>query len=251
MAKKVKSIRDHVPHLLGGGAAVISLISLGFSVAGLHPTKLDLSVNAFLQIVGTITTGLAFLVGGYFALLAVSAYSSLRGIDKQVEKVQRLVRRANREVTSILRSFSNHFLTSIEDHIALESAIGGSMGENDEKLNRHLKKRKQELLLMRARMSYKFPYLDQKSREGLLGQLLVFGTEDDVAFLNELADSPHEPHAIRSTAQRVLRELKGRLAEPAAEQATAPPENVKVTRRKPKARPPRTRTARRSRMPRK
>ena len=200
--------------LASTGALLISITALVFSVSYLELNKLNFSAEALLTVSGILITALAFVLGAYFAFLAVKAFEDIRSVEKQVVKIEKLGQKAikaNKSINSILQSHLNDFVITIEYQMSLLDNLSGSVQTTDKKLFDNLLKRKEELFLMRARMCYKFPYLEMTLRQKFLLELSQHGTEEDLPYLRQVLDSSNENKDFKEIVRTAIQEIEKNL----------------------------------------
>lgn len=194
-------------------AAVISVFALVYSLADVDTAMLKFSADSLLAIFGTLVTAVAFVLGSYFAIMSMQVFEVIEKQVKKIQKIGRKAKEADKSVDSILHEHSQHLITTIEYQIALEDNLSNSIGKTDKKLLERLQTRRIELMRMRARLGYKFPYLDVSFREKFLLELSALGTREDLAPLAELVESDSEADEVKEIARGAISKIEDRLAE--------------------------------------
>ena len=157
---------------------IASRVSISLCVFYVKIDETEVTLSSLLSFFGLIITVLAFTVGAYFALIAIRAYEHLSTIEKVKKKLINLSSASK----NVLRQHAEFTLKIIEFQLYLEEL---KVGKDLHKSNRIIKIR-DELKLMRARMAYLFPMLNDDTRIKLLKELSVFGIDEDLPFITEL-----------------------------------------------------------------
>lgn len=224
---------------------LISVLALVLSFADIETSKLDFNANSFLTTTGAIISAVGFVLGIYFALLAVKAYGDIKKIEEQAKTVEThlknienlalnaekinssieaqvkitesLSQKAKEDndcINSLLNSHTNHYITTIEYQLDLDANLMNSL---DTEKTSHIKllakfeKRREELTTIRARMSYEFPNLESDKRKQFMTELGGLGNEEDLKYLEEILKSENEINDFKEIVKITIQNIKDKL----------------------------------------
>jgi len=191
--------------------AIISLVALNIIlliiIFSTFSGRTDL--NDFLSIIGTIITSFAFLIGCYFAVLAVSAYSHHREIEKiksdvviEALKIDNLKNRVSNTINDMIELMIDFINEQIKKTYKRRPGIIGRELENYQQIRRG------ELFRKRALAASQHPGLNHTRRENLMRELSTFGKRVDIAILKEIEADEKESEQIRKLANEIIEDLK-------------------------------------------
>jgi hypothetical protein len=212
-------MKKHFFLFLSITSILISILALVLSFADIDTNKLEFSTNSFLTVTGAIMSAMGFVLGIYFALLAVKAYGDIKKIEDQVIKIEMLAQKAetvNNSINSILNSHTNHFITTIEYQMDLDATLMNALDKNksaDLRQIQRFEKRREELTRIRARMSYEFIYLEINKRKQYLTELGGLGNEEDLPCLSDILTSENEGEEIKAITKIVIQNIKQRIGQ--------------------------------------
>lgn len=170
------------------------------------PTTFDL--NSFLSAIGAIVSAVAFLFGGYFALLAVNAYSHVRDIESKHSSIIELhnsIELASdnakntklqfdilyNDTSCILFDASIRFL---EDRINFLLDDSSSMIK--EELRPLIEHKVNSLNRQIALIALKYNMLKFEIRQGFINKLFSVGIKEDVKILKDALANESDDDAI-------------------------------------------------------
>lgn len=180
---------------------IISIISISicFSFVSLDETKV--TFNSLISVAGLIITALGFLLGSYFAFIAVRAYQYL----SDIEQIHNQLSNLDNERNMILTKYTEFILDNIDHQLNLELTLLNT----DESFSNSVQQRSNELYLLRSRMSYMFSNMDKTRRTSLMMELGQLGNQEDIIPLEELlgkTDSSCEFYNVIQTTLEAIRE---------------------------------------------
>jgi len=171
--------------------------------------------------IGILITAIAFLVGTYFALLAVSAYSHI----KDIEATKKTVEKESTDLTTRMEKLQGHFEIVYKDGLNIAQEMSNildnfishqiyvddvNLPQKQEDYEKYLLRRRTYLLRMRSRIALEYPYLNTLRRINLIREMLAFADSSDFELLNKSYLNSNEPGEIRDLAKNILDQLKNK-----------------------------------------
>ena len=177
---------------------VIAIFALIFSLSDIDCGFLKFSAAKFKDIISVFVSAVALLITAYFVILAIDAYSSVQAIKRIKEDVQSDVNgitNRKKELDILLRAYTQSLYDGLETQIELAELSKSEKLRND-------------LVIAQARMSYRYPMLDKKTRIELLSKLYDIGELQDINNVKILMLDPNEDTQIKEYAELVFENLK-------------------------------------------
>lgn len=177
----------------------------------------NITVANLLNMSAAITTGMAFLVGCYFALLAVTAYSHFRDIEKVKSHVTDISSNAGRTVASLNKKSEDMILTGkdhlstmssmIDESISIQLSIG-CMGKSNKHVKKQLQKKNISLRRMRSLLALKYDYFEKQRRINLIRELFEFATLIDLPTLKKASLANSDNSEIKEIVDAIIVKVK-------------------------------------------
>lgn len=201
-------------------SSVLATILIAITVIVLRAyAGLDLAL--IFTVAGTVITGLAFVIGAYFAVLAVSAYAHYKDIELQRKAADELVAVISAKDQSISSTYStclntaeiisNSARQSLEQADSLflfaNDMLIGLIPQLDENFRPKAAKMSEKIRSARACfiLSHPFASLEEK-----ISQILNLATVTDHASyetLKKIVDDDKENEQVKGYARRVLKSI--------------------------------------------
>lgn len=178
------------------------ILSLILSSRNIDTT--NCSIDKVMNYMGVIATIVGLVVTGFFVVLAIDMFSIYRDIKSTKETLTKdtiAFQKRQNEYDRILKDYAQSLYDGFEAQIGLASSSGRTT-------NTSLLK---ELQIKRARLSYKYPMLDDLKRIKLLLELGNIGEIQDIIPIQFIIENEDEPEEINKIAKKVLEELKIKL----------------------------------------
>lgn len=199
-------------------------LSLLFSIVALVMPTLDepLSFESsdVLNLLGVTITGVAFIIGCYFAFKAIEAYRHVRELEKQLKEINDLKNKLSKDVENISKNrdevFSNIVDTadlifeSIND-ILLTTAKSETL-DKDNETKKEIGNAIDQISHFRGKLFY-IKNVPDKDRDTYLQFLVNRGDELDLEKLKKIIADPTESEDIRNHAKRAYGMIQNRLKE--------------------------------------
>lgn len=195
-------------NIFGFLSLLISIIALVLSGSKSSNPFSTVDMLNFLSI--TITS-IAFMIGCFFAYMAVQAYRQLREIEKKIEETEATKKIMEKELNDFL-SAKNEVVSGIVETINFmhETAaefvmilLNPSSGEAPEKI---LGKSQEQISKKRGNLFF-LKILPTEEREAALRYIIQFGNESDLEKLEKIiADTSESPY-IRNLANDAYSKL--------------------------------------------
>jgi uncharacterized membrane-anchored protein YhcB (DUF1043 family) len=203
---------------------IIAVFALVFSLADLDCKSMSFSLEKLGDIIGILVSSFALVVGFYFAILAISAYSHVKKIQDQEEKVRDLInkwdanyQRSEKLIENSEKSIKNYTETmeelsknyaetlfdEIEEQIYIEELHNNTYSNKD---------RRNVLKVRRARLSYRCPMLDIEKRKQLMIELASIGDATDIEHIKKIISNFREHDSIKEVAKVILPILEKRVS---------------------------------------
>jgi len=198
----------------------IAIFALIFSLSDINCKFLQFSSTAFKEMMGVFISAVALVITAYFVILVIDAYSSVQEIKKIKENIQQDVNEiANeikkmkgdvqrdvnemtnqkKELYSLLCAYTQSLYDGLETQIELSERVSKS------------EKVRNDLYLIQARMSYRYPMLNKQTRIELLRKLHDIGELEDINNVRLLIINPNEDAQIKEYAELVFENLKSKF----------------------------------------
>lgn len=143
-------------------ALIIAIIAFTISLLN-YPLKIR--IDEFLSIAGVVVTAIAFLVGAYFSILAVSAYSHVRDIEmvkKNISTLEPKLLSMHDKSRGIARQLIN-----LIDNVYSQQINSGKQLQLKNANRDNIIRRINDLYRRRSRLAIEYDYLDKDRREPL------------------------------------------------------------------------------------
>ncbi len=199
---------------------IVTLIALLIAVLALYIVSItigteEISLDKVLAIVGVSISGIGFMVGTYFALLAVNAYSHVREIEHTRVEIENLTCEMRNEIcknTSLSKQLLTETVLRIEDFISAELNIAKyvSVVQLNEEAKNKIEKRQNYLLRERAILALRNDCFPQARRENLIRELFVVGKNKDLELIESVLQSPKENENIKRILKKVAERIRKR-----------------------------------------
>jgi hypothetical protein len=226
--------------IISGTALYLSFVHIDYSFFNITLKEVGNLLGIFVSTIGIIITA-------YFVILAIDAYSKVRKIDdarnealtskNETISIKEEVTLIKEEITSVEIN-AEHNLNELKKNVKnttetidknkkviseqknqveqlLKNYAETLYEEIDEQIEISLidkaKERENALRIRRARLSYRFPMLDEEIRIKLLNELASIGEKYDIIHIQKIIQDREETRKIRDIAKRVLEVLKKRL----------------------------------------
>ena len=184
--------------------AIFCIVALLFII----PATKQIEIGTVISILGLIITSTAFVLGTYFALLAVDAYSHIQNIKNIKNEIVEISESSKLLQTEI--SNNNKFLATTTADIVDEflshqiylNELPSAPETFKEEMRGYIKKRRIELQATRARILVQNKYLNTTRRENLIRELGVLGDRSDVMALEKIEEDNQEDSGIRNLAAK-------------------------------------------------
>jgi len=188
---------------------IISLVSLFYSFNNKDIADLDL--DKLISLLGIIITAIAFALGAYFVLVAVSAYAHARDIEKTKDSVEKNSTEISKYLDEI-RSQGNYIFINmvnmLDDFLGHQvSCFSDSFFSSlSTKYKRANERRLRDLMQIRGRLALKYPYFEKIRRMNLIRELTELGDTSDLRLLEELATN-EDDRELSALARVVIRKI--------------------------------------------
>ena len=173
---------------------ILSIISLLFSIVLLVFAlycKTPEGFGSYINIVGTLTTSIAFIVGSYFALLAVQAYGHIKDIDDLHNQIKlrsdsmlATLSEYKEEYINLESTRQQSILTFFDHQIALTFVNSFPLTMREE-LEPIISKRREELYRQRSLLAFDSAYLNEKTRLDRMREIINYGYENDSFYIQK------------------------------------------------------------------
>lgn len=189
-------------------ALVLAVGAIALQILGQH--YVSINWDKLFAIVGVVVTAVAFMVGTYFAVLAVNAYSHVREIHRvkesvaDIEPTLRILKDRTTTVAGKMVGLMDEMYSRQIDLVRNSSRSGAV----DRSL---LKKQINYMYRQRSRLAIDYEYLDTQRRVNLIRELWETGTVSDVERLERLLQRENEPPEIVEMGRAVKAGICARL----------------------------------------
>lgn len=181
-------------------ALLISICLLILEFFSEHAVRV--SLDTFISIAGLLVTVIAFLVGSYFAVIAVSAYSHVREIEhgrKAIEDLEPALKQRAKDTEDVARSMVLLMEGMLNEQISsIKRGSGVSLDERSRMKNRH-----NELLRQRSLLAIRYDAHDPTRRMALVRELFEVGKPEDLDDLRRLIKRDKESAELVRLARKV------------------------------------------------
>lgn len=153
---------------------IVAIIALVLACADIDVESLSLSLEKSATILGFFVSAFGLVIGGYFVVLAVNAYSHANKITQLVElsdEFKDKYEKHEKNIIHIINVYSNYIYEDISEHI---SSVGNSRSNEDIIRERFYLRQK------RARLIFLLPTIQQPIFEKLLLELGEIGNDEDL-----------------------------------------------------------------------
>lgn len=205
---------------------ILSLLSITIATVSisLHFFSIEkFDLNFFFTIIGVSASAIAFLIGSYFSILAVNAYSHIQDIDskhKQIDIIHSSAKDKHSEIqkhrkefeklqTESISAFFDSYTSFLEDKISF--LLDDSHPSFREQLRPVIEKKVNSLNRQLALIALKYNMLDEDRRSGYVTKLFSVGEQEDIdalkqALENEVNDETRSSikHLIRILEEKFL-----------------------------------------------
>lgn len=178
-------------------AVIISFISILISIFNIN-SPLKMEIDRIFSIIGLTTTVIAFLIGAYFALLAVSAYSHVKNIyivENNMEDLERKVYKKKEDLNLLSESVADLIYEFYSQQI--DSAHKSSNKTRYENI-KNFYYRKRSLLAI------KFSCLNNNKRITAITEFSATANKDDLPILQNLINNDKEDKDAIAAAKVVI-----------------------------------------------
>ncbi|MCC4242753.1 hypothetical protein [Thalassospira povalilytica] len=200
--------------LIIGFFVALGAISSGLIIAYLNK-EFGYGIDHTLTLIASVVGGFSLAFGGYFALLAVDAYTHakfLRDANEKAQETEAIVSKLKDNVAALNESITHASSTTYQHGHEVFNALGLfvtsiSVG-TDETQKRHLTQAKTSIELIRARFALSDPHLRDEELQPHI--LLVHARLDSAATeaLQKIAESPSKSVNIKAMANAALTAIK-------------------------------------------
>lgn len=180
-----------------------------------------------LNLLGVTITGIAFIIGCYFAFKAIEAYRHVRELEKQLKEINDLKHKLNKDVENISKNrdevFSNIVGTadlifeSIND--ILFTAAKSKTLDSDGETKKEIENARDQVPYFRGKLFY-IKYVPDKNRDIYLQFLIDRGDDLDLEKLQKVIIDPTESENIRNSARKAREMIQQRFKQ---ESSNSPP----------------------------
>lgn len=171
---------------------------------------------AVLNLLGVTITGISFMIGSYFVLKAIDAYSHLKKIAQHLEEIHDNKEKLKKDVDTLSKTRDEVFSTIGTAAESIFTGINDTLyaAAKSEVFSYKVKNEIMRLtdisMLSLGRLSF-IKHLPD--RIYYLQKLSQFGNEGDLKDLEKLIQDPTENEAIKSQAVQTYKKIKERLKE--------------------------------------
>jgi hypothetical protein len=186
----------------------IIIIALFLTIVGLdHLDFENIESTSIISVLGLLISSFAFLVGGYLAVLAVSAYSHIRELDRAHNKInsQKLEIELIGDSTRQMALESAEILDHIYTHYSESFDRSTQNTENIEKYN--------SIMRRRSLFWAKNDFLSLKRRKGRIMELAETGKYRDIKLLKSVKEYSTTDDELKTIIESVIEKLKSRRRE--------------------------------------
>lgn len=183
--------------------SLIIIIALFLTIVGLkHLDIASIDSNTIFSVLGLLISSFAFLVGGYLAVLAVSAYSHIRELDRAHNKInsQKLEIELIGDSTRQMALESAEILDHIYTHYSESLDRSSQDAENIEKYN--------SIMRRRSLFWAKNDFLSLKRRKGRIMELAETGKYRDIKLLKSVKEYSTTDDELKVIIENVIEKLR-------------------------------------------
>lgn len=169
-----------------------------------------------LNLLGVTVTGVAFIIGCFFAFKAIEAYRQIRVIEKQIEETMKIKEQFTKELNEFLLT-KNEMVAGIVDTINFMHITAGEFlmivvdpSLNDDDKRKALEKSHLQISRQRGNFFY-FKLLPIEERKIALMYIITFGNKSDLEKLEKTISDTTESTDIRKLANDAYSKLLKRL----------------------------------------
>jgi hypothetical protein len=176
-------------------------VLFGSNYSGIDP-------NQVISVMGTVVTAIAFLITGYFILLAIDAYSHVRDIDK----IQRTVESKSNDtlktcgdterklthMAGAARRAAGDIARMMDEYLSYRIAAASGSGTD---VNRLFKER--------GMVAVRYPFMQSERRQSLLLELLENSTllrSEELADVREALADETDSKEVKELLRKILKQ---------------------------------------------
>ena len=212
------------------------LISIAAFITVLHDHNyLKIDLNSMFSVIGIIITATAFTIGGYFAILAVSAYSYVRDIESIKTRISSCINDVEKLKTDMGDQYNSakNRIVEVDERInitndeqiriskamvaTLDSYLSHQIFVDDimypsqlqpmkVSLSKYLTRRRNEIMRTRSRLALEFSFMEKGRRMDLIRELVAVGEKTDILALERIIKRD-EDSDIKMIAKMVLENI--------------------------------------------
>lgn len=197
----------------------ISIFALSALLFIIPATK-QIEIGNMISVFGLIITSIAFIVGAYFALLAVDAYSHIQKIKNAKNEIVEITESSkllNKTIASNNKLLAASTADIIDEFLSNQiylNELPTAPGTIKEEMRGYIRKRRNDLQATRARILVQNKYLNSTRRVNLVMELSVLGNAADIEILKKITEDVQEEANIQMVAERAINSIQQRYHTP-------------------------------------
>lgn len=178
-----------------------------------------------LNLLGVTITGVAFMIGCYFAFRAIQGYGQIRDIENRLKEAKKIEDHLQEELNKVAETRNEIGSSMIETINSMHETAGElvqsllSPASNDDDKRKMLDKIHNKISRQRGILFF-LKQLPNDTREKALMYLIRFGDEFDREKLQKIITDPTESENIRDSAKKAYEMIQQRFKQ---ESSNSPP----------------------------